>query len=312
MKPILTYMDRWFAWFGPAPLVVASLLMVAFIGVIRWVSGPEMAFSAFFLVPIILSTWYAGRRIGILVSILSIMIWLAADLTLLAGFSNPAIPFINQLLRLLVFLFVVFLIYDLKISLAEQSEIARRDPLTGIANRLAFIEFAEMELKKARRFRYPVSMLYIDIDHFKAVNDRFGHHAGDLLLKIVCRIIVDNIRDIDLAGRLGGDELALLFPNADEKGAGTVANKLRDILAREMQLRGWPATFSMGAATFQDMKIDIHGMLSKADMLMYMAKKQGRDRIVQQIFSGDGGETVNSVVEIKSTRKEVKHDPFLD
>lgn len=296
MKPVLTYLDRWFSRFGQAPLVAASLLMVAFIGGIRWISGPEVAFSAFFLVPIILSTWYAGRRIGVLLSILSIMIWLAADLMLPAGFSNPAIPFINELLRLLVFLFVVFLISDLKISLAEQSEIARRDPLTGIANRLAFIEFSEMELKKARRFRYPVSILYIDIDHFKAVNDRFGHHAGDLLLKTVCRTIVDNIRAIDLVGRLGGDELALLLPNVDAKGAGTVANKLRDILAREMQLHGWPATFSMGAATFQDMKVDIHGMINKADMLMYMAKKQGRDRIVQQVFSGDDATTVNNVL----------------
>jgi diguanylate cyclase (GGDEF)-like protein len=298
MKPVLTYLDRWFARFGPAPLVAASLLMVAFIGVIRWISGPELAFSALFLVPIILSTWYAGRRIGILVSILSIMIWLAADMMMMSEFLNPAIPFINEMLRLLVFLFVVFLISDLKISLTEQSEIARRDPLTGIANRLAFIEFAEMELKKARRFRYPVSMLYIDIDHFKAVNDRFGHHTGDLLLKSVCRTITDNIRAIDLAGRLGGDEIALLMPNADAKGAGTVAHKLGRILRREMQLREWPATFSMGVATFQNMKIDIHGMINKADILMYMAKERGRDRIVQQIFSGDVEETVTRIVEI--------------
>jgi diguanylate cyclase (GGDEF)-like protein len=293
-------LDRWFFRFGPAPLVAASVLMVALVGVIRWMAGAEYAFSAFFLAPIILSTWYAGRQIGILMSFAGIMVWLAADLMSLSEFSHPAIPIINEILRLIVFLFVVLLISDLKTSLAEQTEIARRDPLTGIVNRSAFIESAEMELKKARRFSYPVSVLYIDVDHFKAVNDRFGHHTGDLLLKTVCRNITDNIRAIDLAGRLGGDELALLLPNADAKGAGTVAQKLGGILRREMQLRGWPATFSMGAATFQNIKIDIHGMINKADILMYMAKERGRDRIVQQIFSGDAEETVTGTVEIIS------------
>jgi diguanylate cyclase (GGDEF)-like protein len=287
MKPVLTYLDRWFARFGPAPLVAASLLMVAFIGVIRWVSGPEVAFSAFFLVPIIISTWCAGRWIGILISVISIMIWLAADMMVLSEFSNPAIPFINEILRSVVFLFVVLLIADLKASLAEQAEIARRDPLTGIANRSAFIESAEMEVKKAKRFNHSVSILYIDIDHFKAVNDRFGHHSGDMLLKTVGRSITDNIRAIDLAGRLGGDEFALLLPNTDTKGLGTIAHKLVRILRREMQLRGWPATFSVGAATFREVEIDIHGMINKADILMYIAKERGRDRVVQQTFSGD-------------------------
>lgn len=299
MKRFFSYINRFFCRSSPLTLITISIFLAIVIGWIRYKTGTEYAFSLFYLFPIIISTWYVGRGIGIIMSIISVLTWLTADVSLLHKFSNSAVPFINETFRLVVFLFVTCLLWELKRVLVINTAQARTDPLTGIANRRAFFEFADIELKKAQRFKYPVSIIYMDIDDFKIINDKFGHHVGDRLLKVVADTISKNIRSIDMAARFGGDELGAFLPETDVRGTRILANKLQKILLARMRYHGWPTTFSIGAATFQDSGVRVYEMLNIADKLMYFAKRNGKNKIVYQVVKKEP-EDVFSDIEIVS------------
>ncbi len=267
-------------------LVAAAIGFVLVVGMNRCLTGSEYALSVFFMFPIVLITWYVGIIAGISMAVFSTATWLVADLWLLKEFSTPLVPFINEFFRLVVFVFVVLVVGSLKTALETQKKIARTDTLTALANRLAFFEAAEKEIHRARRFNDPVSIVYIDIDNFKLVNDSRGHAAGDRLLQATAKIIVENIREIDLAARIGGDEIGLLLVKTNVSGAVTLAEKLKTRLDDQMRRKNWPVTFSMGVATFPKINASVGDMMNVADRLMYAAKHQGKNRIVQEIFIG--------------------------
>ncbi len=213
-------------------LIILSLILSIMIGVIRFLTGPELALSLFYLFPIALVTWNVGRGAGIIISITSALSWLMADLMMLNSFSNILIPFLNETFRLIVFLIITYIIFELKNALGKHKALAGTDPLTSVANRRAFFELANMELNKARRYRHPFSVVYIDIDNFKKVNDNLGHNVGDRLLCSVAKMIKQNIRVIDILARLGGDEFAILLSETGAETAGLVASKLKNKLLK--------------------------------------------------------------------------------
>jgi len=266
-------------------LTVAGIFILI-VGLIRYLSGTEYALSLFFLFPIIFSTWYVGKKAGVFLSFFSTFTWLCADLYMITGFSDPWIPFVNETFRLIVFLLVTGLMWGFKTNLESQRSLARTDHLTGLPNRLAFYESAGLELNRTRRFLLPLSVIYLDVDNFKEVNDSLGHDAGDNLLRKVAETIMKNIRRIDIAARFGGDELVVMLPETDVNGARRLAEKLQLKLNQEMQANKWPVTFSMGVATFKNIPITIDDMLHIADKLMYFAKKNGKNKISYQLISG--------------------------
>ncbi len=266
-------------------LIILSFILSIMIGVIRFLTGPELALSLFYLFPIALVTWNVGRGAGIIISITSALSWLMADLMMLNSFSNIMIPFLNETFRLIVFLIITYIIFELKNALEKQKELARTDPLTSVANRRAFFELANMELNKARRYRHPFSVVYIDIDNFKKVNDNLGHNVGDRLLCSVAKMIKQNIRVIDILARLGGDEFAILLSETGAEAASLVVRKLKNKLLSIMQGNGWPVTFSMGVVTFKIFPDSVDEMINVADSQMYAAKKKGKNRIHYKIVT---------------------------
>jgi len=285
MSIFFSYINRFFCRLSHLTLISISVFIAIVIGWIRYKTGSEYAFSVFYLFPIIISSWYVGRSAGIAMSIISVLTWLTADVSMLHQFSNSAVPFINETFRLIVFLFVACLAWELKKSLIINTALARTDPLTGIANRRAFFEFADIELKKALRFKYPVSIIYIDIDDFKIINDKFSHHVGDRLLQVVANTILQNIRSIDMVARFGGDELGVLLPETDDRGIRILANKLQRKLLARMQYYGWSTTFSIGAVTFLTCNVRVYEMVHIADKLMYSAKRNGKNQIAFQVVN---------------------------
>lgn len=281
---LFSQINKFFLKISRLKLAVLSVALILLVGVIRYNTGTEYALSLFFLFPIVFSTWYVGRGAGIIMSIFSSITWLIADLYLLSNLSDLHIPFINETFRLIVFLLVTYLVWGFKTALEAQKELARTDPLTGISNRRSFFEFAEIELKKAYRFKYNVSIIYMDIDDFKIVNDNLGHQMGDNLLKVVAETLSKNIRDIDFVARFGGDEFGIFLSRTDEKGARFLAEKLHKRLLDRMRHHNWPATFSIGVATFQNCNIRVYEMLHIADKLMYFAKRNGKNRIAHQVI----------------------------
>jgi diguanylate cyclase (GGDEF)-like protein/PAS domain S-box-containing protein len=179
-------------------------------------------------------------------------------------------------------------------ALQREKELARTDSLTGLANRRAFSEAAEMERARAARYGRPVTLAYVDLDNFKHVNDTLGHSVGDELLAAVARVLRENLRFTDTAGRLGGDEFAILLPETNANAAESALQKLRQILLRTMKARKWPVTFSIGAATFLDNATSVEEMVRFADELMYTVKKTGKNKIIVVIIGGSSREPVRS------------------
>src|SRR5207245_1247959 len=130
--------------------------------------------------------------------------------------------------RVAVRSFAVLVISSLQRSLGRERELARIDPLSGVSNRRGLHERAAIEVARARRTSEPLSMVYLDIDDFKALNDRFGHAAGDEVLRQLGRTLVEETRESDVVARMGGDEFVLVLPNTKEDGAEVVLEKVRD------------------------------------------------------------------------------------
>lgn len=159
--------------------------------------------------------------------------------------------------------------------------LADHDPLTGLGNRRTFERAVDAHLAHVKRYGDEGALLMLDLDHFKAVNDTLGHHAGDALILAIADILRETVRETDRVARLGGDEFAILLPRADREQAEIVADKLvRTIRDRRQSLggSGWAATVSIGVALFSADTERGEQLLANADLAMYDAKEAGRDR----------------------------------
>ena len=159
------------------------------------------------------------------------------------------------------------------------------DQLTGVSNRARFYELAEAEYARWKRFRQPLSALMIDIDHFKRINDTYGHAAGDEVLKQVAVSLQTGLRSIDVIGRLGGEEFAILLPSIDLEGAEMVAERLRRTIAGLSPISDGtaiPVTISVGVAQISGGAREFDGLLKAADAALYGAKQGGRNKVVVQ------------------------------
>ncbi len=175
-------------------------------------------------------------------------------------------------------------------DITEQKELqwklekeARTDPLTGCANRRHFLELAGHELTRARRYKEDLSLLMLDLDHFKAINDQHGHPVGDLVLQRFVQVCQATLRAEDTVGRLGGEEFAILLPETDNQKAVEVADRLcRAVAFAEVHLDGNPPlrfTTSIGAATLQPEDPNIGAVVDRTDKALYQAKNGGRNRV---------------------------------
>ncbi len=159
---------------------------------------------------------------------------------------------------------------------------ADRDPLTGTYNRRAFMNMLEKATHYSSRLGFPVSVLLIDLDHFKRINDTWGHQRGDDALRHVVGVAHDCLREGDILGRLGGEEFAIALPNANQHEAEQIASRLRQaIAAQPLQYAGalLPLTTSIGVAAWRPPESP-DGLLHRADEAMYQAKRQGRNCVV--------------------------------
>lgn len=159
---------------------------------------------------------------------------------------------------------------------------ATRDALTGLINRGHFTEMASMELERARRFSEPLTIALLDIDHFKRVNDTYGHDAGDQALIMFARVCQDYTRRIDYVGRLGGEEIAILLPRANKEPAYEMMQRLRlGLMEQRLQATGaeYSITVSIGLASLRGHTRDLRELMRNADAALYKAKREGRNRV---------------------------------
>ena len=167
---------------------------------------------------------------------------------------------------------------------AELHTLAMSDPLTGLLNRRGFHDHAQALLSDARRRSEPLTLLALDIDHFKRINDTHGHEAGDRGLKLFSRVLRTNQRGVDLVARLGGEEFCVLFARSSREAGlafdARLRERLREVSRAEL---GFEIDFSAGLAVHTDAEQSLDQLLARADAALYEAKRNGRGRLVQAI-----------------------------
>ena len=265
--------------------ITTGILLVVLVALIDVLTGPEVSFALFYLAPIVLVTWFTGRPLGVVMSILSAIAWSIADAIQGTTYSHPLIRYWNTSTRLAFFLMATFFLPLLQ-ALEREKELARRDYLTGAANRLFFVELVNGELVRSQRYDRPFTIAFADIDNFKAVNDRFGHAVGDQLLCAVVARARANLRKSDIVARMGGDEFAFLMPETSPEAAHSAVTKLQSALVDEMLQNDWPVTLSIGALTCLSTPATIDELMKGVDALMYAAKKQGKNQAAFDVYDG--------------------------
>jgi len=272
---VLEQLARW-----PEPLVLAlSALLILAIGVVDALTGPELAFSLFYILPIVAGGWIAGRRTAFIVGLLSGVVWTAADIMGGHVYTRPWIQYWNGAVLTTVFMIVAGAIAELRIVMEHERELSRKDSLTGLPNARTLSERIEQELPRARRYKRPLTLAYIDCDNFKQVNDIFGHAAGDELLRLIGRTLIETLRVTDCPARMGGDEFVVLLPETDQPAAQITIQKLMVRLREVVQLRGFPVSFSAGVVTRTVIPNTPEELIREADLLMIDVKRSGKAQV---------------------------------
>lgn len=165
---------------------------------------------------------------------------------------------------------------------ARIQQLAIVDSLTGVFSRRYCLQRLQEEMVRSEKFKHGFSFLMVDIDHFKNYNDRYGHLVGDAILREVAKTIKENIRQVDLVGRYGGEEFSIIFPETDKTQAGFAAERIRqaienkDIVAYDEKVK---VTVSIGISTYPSDAQNTETLIDKADRALYQAKQSGRNRV---------------------------------
>lgn len=263
--------SHWICW------VVASFVLVAAFDWADYLAGPDIAFTLFHLIPVGLLAWFTTRWLAVMCAVLSAVTWLIGEL----GRYDVSIfhYYWETVTRLGIFLVTAILLSKLRETLKREQRYSRTDAVTGVGNRRAFNEACEIETYRARRKQSPLTVVYIDLDNFKDVNDRLGHAAGDAVLDRVAQNLLSHLRRTDVIARLGGDEFAVLLPETDGAGAKVVTERMQRQLGDEMAKGNWPVTFSIGAFTCTTPPRSATDLVKRADQLMYAAKQSGKNTV---------------------------------
>jgi diguanylate cyclase (GGDEF)-like protein len=234
----------------------------------------------------LLSRWpaifilFSHGAIFLLRSPMSVLLGPASDRALASAWMNVIST--EEVLATISIAFILLAMAKERTELQHKNA-ALLDPLTGLANRRAFLDAAAQLTQTQTARDVPVAVFMIDLDRFKSVNDRFGHSVGDEVLRIFAESAQVNLRPTDIVARLGGEEFAVLLTDACRDNAFKVAERIRSTfaaLAATVAGHAVNATASIGVAIIQDPQQDVHALLAQADQALYRAKARGRDRVV--------------------------------
>ncbi|MEO7728605.1 MAG: GGDEF domain-containing protein [Burkholderiales bacterium] len=232
-----------------------------------------------------LVTWKFSGTAGIAMACVAYTLLLGINLRLDQAQAGFAYVIWEGLIRLATAILIAFVLSRLRDSLTREHLQARTDALTGLANRSAFYAAANQELSRCRRYGGVLSIVFIDLDNFKELNDRYGHHTGDEALQLVAATLREQLRNTDVPGRIGGDEFAIMLTQAGAGAASQATRALQARLLAAMQDRQWSVTFSSGLATFEKMPESVDDMMKRADALMYEAKQGSKGSVRERVFS---------------------------
>lgn len=263
---------------------ICTALLLAGIATLDWFSGAEIAASLGYLLPISFAAWVLGRTGAAVVGVACAAAWLVVDLALAPADMAPAVEVVNLVVLTVALQLFGQLLASLRRQLDQAQRLAHTDALTGVHNRRAFWSAIGREAERCRRLGEPFSLAYIDVDGFKGVNDRFGHRAGDELLRRIAHALQQDLRGLDMVARLGGDEFALLLPGAGVFGAGRAVTRALDRLRCSAWWPGFGIDVSIGCLTVREAPTDADAIVARADELMYAVKRLGRGQVRHDVL----------------------------
>ena len=265
--------------------VAMEFLLISAVGVLDHLTGYEVEVSFFYLIPISLAAWFASRRFGIAASLTSAAVWLITQVIAGKSYSQPGIFAWNTLIVFGFFFTVAYLLSELKKALEHERELACTDYLTGAVNSRVFFDTLQVEINRSQRYGHPFTLAYMDIDNFKDVNDRFGHTAGDQVLRVVVDEARKHLRKSDVIARLGGDEFAVLLPETDQESAQVALSKIQDDISEGTRNRDWSITLSIGVLTCVNLSHTADKIIRMADDLMYSVKRDSKNAIKYAVYA---------------------------
>lgn len=271
-------------------IAIETLVMIVFITWALWYTGKlSSPLTNAYLLVIITSSLALGK-----LTTMAEMALIAACFVLLGDNSTAGEYFtlayvgglVAQLAPMLLVTYVTTMFSaDIRYGLNKTRLLSETDDLTGIFNRRGFAIVADRLFGQAVRYNRPVSLLMIDSDNLKSVNDTYGHEAGDRLLKLLAKCVQTELRHTDVLARYGGDEFVAMLPDTPEVGALDVAERIRATVAgTPLEVEGTriTTTVSIGLGCFPEDGRSVDGILARADRAMYQAKEQGRNKVVRQ------------------------------
>ncbi|OGT15418.1 MAG: hypothetical protein A3J49_14550 [Gallionellales bacterium RIFCSPHIGHO2_02_FULL_57_16] len=256
-------------------LIFSEIIFIAYLD--YKVAGLYYSFGVLYCLPIIQTAHISSirtlrrsdSRTPDIIGVICAVAWSVAE----ASVIWPLFPFSALVLNIFTRAITFAVLGRVMTKLFKEKEYSRKDALTGLANRLEFIERFEIERLRSERTGEPYSLLYIDIDQFKILNDTHGHHTGDEALKALSDILSENSRKVDTVSRIGGDEFVILFPSTDEPTCQTLIARIMQASENFFQGHSWLISLSIGSVTDTGKTKSIEEMLREADGKMYSIKK---------------------------------------
>lgn len=256
-------------------VVIAEILLIAWLG--YEVAGTYYALDVLYCLPVIqvarLGAIHALRasdtQIPVVTAILVALVWSLVE----AAIIWPEFPLSAFALNVFTRSVTFTVIGRVVAKLWKEREYARKDELTDLGNRVEFFDRFEIEQLRGERSGNPYSLLFIDIDNFKALNDSHGHHVGDAALKMLADILRENSRRVDTIARFGGDEFVVLFPETNEQTCEMLVNRIHSAAEKAFQNQGWAISLSIGQLTETGKKRSVDEILVDVDTRMYASKK---------------------------------------
>lgn len=259
-------------------LALVSIVIIAFVD---FLSGAHISVMLLYAFPVLLSAWFCGKTEGFAIAVAAATSWLLINLFDQSSGESLGIVSWNAFNRFGLFALIAYAVSlqaKLRVALEREQLKSDTDRLTGLLNKEAFRERAEQAIAQARRYNHPISIAFIDLDNFKQVNDTQGHARGDKLLQQFSETIIATIRKTDIAGRIGGDEFCIFFPETDHIMARTAVEKLTRALDIMTSQSGWQVTASLGVVSCTEIDETFDSLLGRADKLMYEAKSRGKNK----------------------------------